>query len=420
MKKTLTRTLVSALLCVGLLLPSLVGCTAAIKADNLMDGITANRVSGKSADEDFIQSSADFAVKLFQKSADGKNNIMISPLSVMLALAMTANGADGQTKSQAEALLSGGKSIDELNEYLYAYVKGLRSDRKSRLSIANSVWIKKDENFDVKKAFLQKNADWYNASMYRADFDNSTVSDINRWVDSNTDGMIKKMIDSLGKDTVMLLINAICFDAEWEEIYKDKDIKNGKFTDINGKKQDVSMMHSTESAYITLDNGVGFTKPYANGNYSFAALLPDENTDLADFIASLSGEKLIHALKTKKHATVYTAMPKFSFDYEKEMKDILIDLGMNDAFDRNRADFSGIGKYTDSNIFINKVLHKTFISVDAKGTRAGAATAVVLDKCSSAEATETYSVTLDRPFVFMIIDNKAELPIFIGALTQVK
>lgn len=420
MKKTLTKTLVSSLLCICLLLPSLAGCTAAIKADNLMDGITANSITGKAADEDFIQGSADFAVKLFQKSADGKNNVMISPLSVMLALAMTANGADGQTRSQAEALLGGGKNIDELNEYLYAYVKGLGSDQKSKLSIANSVWIKNDENFNVKKTFLQKNADWYNAAAYRAVFDSNTVTDINRWVEANTDGMIKKMIDSLSKDTVMLLINAICFDAEWEKIYKDSNIKSGKFTDLDGKKQNVSMMHSTENTYITLDNGVGFTKPYANGNYSFAALLPDENTSLADFIASLSGEKLTHAFKTKKHATVYTAMPKFSFDYEKEMKDILADLGMSDAFDPDRADFSGIGEPTDGNIFINKVLHKTFISADAKGTRAGAATAVILEKATAVEATETYSVTLDRPFVFMIIDNATELPIFIGTLTQVK
>jgi len=190
------------------------GCAANIKAADLMISITPQPVIGKSADDVFIENMADFSMKLFKKSLNDKENSLISPLSVMLALAMTANGADRETLVQMEKLLGGGIPLDELNEYLFKYVKGLPNESKSKLSIANSVWLR--ENSEADQDFLQKNADYYGAAAYKAAFDDGTIKDINKWIKTNTDGMIGNILNEINPNSVMYLINAIVFDAEWK------------------------------------------------------------------------------------------------------------------------------------------------------------------------------------------------------------
>ena len=206
-------------LLITIMLFNLSGCSALIlnvKAQDLMDGVKAQTVQGKPADEKFIGNTADFAIDLFKKTASETNNSLISPLSVMLALAMTANGADKETLTQMQKVLGKDIPLDQLNEYLYSYVKNLPSERKSKLSIANSIWFRDDANYlTVEKDFLQKNADYYNAAAYKSAFDSQTLKDINNWVKSKTDGMIDKILDNIAKDAVMYLINAVVFYARW-------------------------------------------------------------------------------------------------------------------------------------------------------------------------------------------------------------
>ena len=399
---------------------SLSGCATKVQATDLMEGVQPNTVTGKAVDDAFAQSQMRLAVDLFQASAlESKDeNVLISPLSIQLALAMTANGADGNTKAEMEALLGGDISLEDLNEYLYSYVNNLPSAEKYKLQIANSIWFRDDEGrLQVEKDFLQKNADYYGAQAYKAAFDDQTLKDINNWVKDHTDGMIDSILDQIDDDAVMYLINALVFDAEWQHVYDKSDVYKGKFTNIDGTEKQVDMMHSEETVYLQDENATGFMKPYSGSKYSFAALLPNEGVDINEYIAGLTGEKLMKTLNTPQLGMVMATLPKFSYEYELTMNDVLKELGMPTAFNETKADFSKLGESSRGNIFIGEVLHKTFISVDELGTKAGAVTKVEM-KDESAPISE-WVVNLNRPFVYMIIDNESKLPVFIGLVAAI-
>lgn len=415
------RKMTTMLLCMllgGILALNFTGCSVKIQAEDLMESIDAKPAAEKPADDEFIQASADFAVKLFQKTVDAEKNSLISPLSVMLALAMTANGADTQTRSEMEALLGGTIPLEALNQYLYAYVKNLPTDEKYKLQIANSIWFREDaEMIEVKPEFLQINADYYNAAAYRSAFDEQTVKDINNWVKEKTDGMIDQIVDQIDLSTMMYLINAIVFDAEWETIYHKNDVYSGNFTTYSGKTNSVEMMRSDESKYIRDENATGFVKNYKNGKYSFAALLPNENISIGDYIASLSGADLLSMLSRAEPAAVAAHLPKFTYDSSLFLNGALKAMGMPAAFSGDTADFTRLGNSSAGNLYIGDVLHKTFISVNERGTKAGAVTKVEI-KAESAMPSG-YVVKLDRPFVYAIIDNSTNLPVFLGAVSDI-
>lgn len=412
-----TKRCAVVILCLSFIAAGLLGfsgCGAKIQAENLMEGFTAKTVSGKAADDAFINSTADFAIKLFQKTRDTEKNSLISPLSVMLALSMTANGAKGDTLAQMENLLGEDVPMETLNEYIYSYVKALPSEKTAKLNIANSIWFR-DNAFTAENSFLQKNADYYGAAAYKSAFDGETLRDINNWVKNNTDGMIDKIIDKFDTNAVMYLINTCLFDAEWESIYKKNEVRDGVFTALNGSKRTVSMMYSDEHRYLDDGRATGFIKPYKNG-YCFVALLPNDGVLLNDYVASMTGKSFVNTIKNALYVPVETAIPKFSYDYDIEMSGALKALGMTLPFDSEKADFSGLGLSDNGNIFISRVLHKAYVSVDEKGTKAGAAT--VVEATDSAVIDGIYRVTLDRPFIYAVTDADG-LPIFIGAVTDI-
>lgn len=399
---------------------NLTGCATKVQAADLMEGVKANTVTGKVSDDAFAQSQMRLAVELFQSSVlESKDeNVLISPLSIQLALAMTANGADGDTKAEMEALLGGEISLEDLNEYLYSYVNNLPSAEKYKLQIANSIWFRDDEGrLQVEKDFLQKNADYYGAQAYKAAFDDQTLKDINNWVKDHTDRMIDSILDQIDEDAVMYLINALVFDAEWQHVYDKSDVYKGKFTNIGGTEKQVDMMHSEETVYLQDENAIGFMKPYSGSKYNFAVLLPNEGVDIYEYIAGLTGEELMETLSTPQLGMVMTTLPKFSYEYELTMNDVLKELGMPSAFSGDTADFSKMAHSSRGNIYIGDVLHKTFISVDELGTKAGAVTKVQMND-ESAPMSE-WVVTLNRPFVYMIIDNETNLPVFIGTVLDI-
>ena len=406
----------SLLLIVGVIMMSVAGCAAASAAD-LMDGVSPNRVSERRVDTAFANSMSNFSIELFKESITDRENSLISPLSVALALAMTANGAANETLVQMEKLLGGDIPLAELNEYLHTFAKGLPNAEKSKLHIANSIWVRDNKDrLQVKPDFLQRNADYYDASAYKSAFDSQTVNDINKWVKSNTDGMIDKILNTIDESHIMYLINAVAFDAEWQDIYKESAISNGEFTDINGANQNVDFMHSIENKYLDDGRAIGFIKPYADG-YSFAALLPNEGISIEEYIKSLSGGGFLSIIKSSQEAEVIASLPKFEYEYEIKLNEALKILGIPDAFDKGKADFSKMADLPGDNIFIDEVLHKSFITVDERGTKAGAVTMVALfDKSSPIDGPK--SVRLDRPFVYAIIDNMTSLPVFIGTVMK--
>lgn len=418
-KKTFLAILSLILICS--MAVNLTGCATNVQAADLMEGVKANTVTGKAADDAFVQSQMRLAVDLFQSSVlESKDeNVLISPLSIQLALAMTANGADGATKAEMEALLGGEISLGDLNEYLYFYVNNLPSAEKYKIQIANSIWFRDDEGrLQVEKDFLQKNADYYGAQVHKAAFDDQTLTDINHWVKDHTDGMIDSILDQIDDDAVMYLINALAFDAEWQHVYDKSYVYKGEFTGIDGTEKQVDMMHSEETVYLQDENATGFMKPYSGSKYNFAVLLPNEGVDIYEYIAGLTGEDLMETLSTPQLGMVMATLPKFSYEYELTMNDVLKELGMPSAFSGDTADFSKMAHSSRGNIYIGDVLHKTFISVDELGTKAGAVTKVQMND-ESAPMSE-WVVTLNRPFVYMIIDNETNLPVFIGTVMDVE
>ena len=179
-------------------------------------------------------------------------------------------------------------------------------------------------------------------------------------------------------------------------------------------------MYSTEAVYLEDENATGFIKYYKGHKYAFVAMLPDEDVSLSEYISSLDGKAIRDMLQNPQHySTVHTAIPKFETEYDVEMSDILSSMGMSDAFDTEKADFSNLGTSSAGNIFISRVLHKTYISVGEKGTKAGAVTVIETTDGASAIVGEPKYVYLDRPFVYMLIDCENNLPFFIGAMTDI-
>ncbi|MCL2342656.1 MAG: serpin family protein [Firmicutes bacterium] len=418
MKKRTTKKILSILLAASILLGA-AGCAAARAAD-LMGGVSPNPVNGRQADATFTESMADFSIKLFKSGITDKENSLISPLSVTLALAMAANGANGETRTQMETLLGGGIPLPALNEYLYSYAKGLPNTEQAKLTTANAIWFCDDKNrLRVEPDFLQKNADYYGAAAFQSAFDAQTVKEINSWVKTNTNGMIDSILDKIDPAELMYLINAVAFDAKWQNVYYKESIESGGFTDIDGAIQSADFMYSAEDQYLDDGMATGFVKPYAGGGYSFVALLPNEGVSIEDYIASLSGSGFLETLHSARSVTVNAYLPKFSYDYEVTMNDALIGLGIPDAFNPDIADFSKMGTSPEGPLYIGKVLHKTFISVDELGTKAGAVTIVAMDAGAAAPTEEPKTVRLNRPFVYAIVDNATNLPVFLGTVMRV-
>lgn len=349
----------------------------------------------------------DFSIRLLRESMEDGKNTLISPMSVLAALSMTANGAEGETLAQMETVL--GQSKDALNDW---YKNG--TDKSSDyLHLANAIFIKDDPALTVSEDFLQTLEKWYETGIYMTSFNDSTLREINGFVEENTNGMVKDILDKIPDDAVMYLINALAFEARWADPYNEYSVHESVFTTEDGREQTVELMYSEEyDVYIEDDLFTGFLKDYEGGRYTFAALLPKEGVTVAEVADSLSGD-ITDKICSRWGGTVLTAMPKFETEFDTQMNEVLQAMGMTDAFDPYAADFSSLATYAGGNIFLNRVIHKTFISVAEQGTRAGAAT-VIEAAAEAAAPEEVKEVILNRPFLYMIWDMEANTPIFMG------
>lgn len=409
-----------AILCLLLALSMLLvstGC-ARVSATELSAGYTRLAEGKPEMDENFASAVADFSLALFRETLDAeKGNQLLSPLSVMLCLALLANGADGETLQEMEAVL--GMDVDTLNESLYAYTTGLYNGENCKLGIANSIWFRDSRTLTVKNEFLQTNADWYAAEVYKSPFDASTVKDVNSWVKKNTDGMIDSILNQPpDPTTIMYLINTLVFDAKWQDKYENSDVRDRSFKNADGSRTTVDMMYSEESTVLFGETFLGFAKNYEGGAYSFVGLLPDdEDADIYEFASTLTGEGWMEMWESRRHTAVDVGIPEFKYDSSASLKDTLYDMGMEDMFSIADADFSRLGESEEGNIYCSSVEHKTFIDVSRNGTKAAAVTWITME-CGSAAPMESYTVILDRPFVYAIVDNATGLPLFIGVVSH--
>ena len=364
----------------------------------------------------------EFSLRLFEENMDlwggeqCSNNILISPTSIITALGMTTYGAKGDTLSQMEEVFGVERSY--LNYYNSEYLEKLSDE----LKLANSIWFTNDERLTVNDAFLQFNEEYYGSEIYETAFNDATLLAINDWVEKKTDGMIKNILDEIPADAVMYLINALVFEAEWAEKYDESQVwKNAEFTTSTGEVQKVDMMRSEEFLYLEDEDAKGFIKQYKGGNYAFVALLPNEGITVSDYVKNLTGEHLQNMLANPyRNAMVFAHLPQFTYEYNMEMSELLKAMGMTDAFSGDKADFTAMATSTRGNIFINRVLHKTYIEVSPVGTKAGAATVVEATDESAPFHEDMKEVFLDRPFLYMIVDCENNMPVFIGVVNSVE
>ncbi len=375
--------------------------------------VYAAEIEPKAADEPFCTQQADFALDLFRRVYETKSgeNVMLSPYSVMQAMTMTANGAAGDTRTEMQQVLGGEIPLETLDQYLYAWRTEQPHTDRCKLETANAIWMR-DKDFTVRPEFLNVNREWFGADSFLAPFDQSTVKEINGWVKKHTDDMIPKVIERLSPQDMMVLVNAVCFDAKWQNKYEKDDIKTRDFLNADGTTTEVEMMYSDEQAYLSLDGAEGFLRDY-DGPYAFAGILPPEDMSPDEYLASLDGKSLYKLLTDVQGNEVRAGIPPFAFDTDTELQGILKEMGMPAAFS-DSADFSGISE--DVPLRIDTVIHKTHVEVDAEGTKAAAVTAVTLRTNGELVTEETKYVILDRPFIFMIVDTNTHLPVFLGVV----
>ena len=351
-----------------------------------------------------------FALELLRTQTPGEQNTLISPLSLLASLGMTANGASGSTLAQMEQLL--GFSANRL----CAIMPTLLTE-SDQLHMANGIWYR-SYGMTVYPAFLQACADYYGASALPTAMDETTREEINAFIHEHTAGMIPDMLaeGSIDSHIVMLLVNALAFEADWAMQFEAFRSSPDVFSGIDGT---VTYMQSTERLYFEHKRAVGFIKPYAGERYAFAAILPNENITLADYIAELDGSALVDLLDSATDATVIARLPKFSYDFDVDLGESLSAIGMPDAFDGATADFSRLGTAVEGNIFIDKVLHRTHIEMSEKGTKAAAATTVVMiPETFWIPPEDAKYVYLTRPFLYLIVDLDTDMPVFIGTVVD--
>lgn len=394
--------------------------SACQQQDENMEEIKTIKLDEKSAQ--VVEADNQFGLELFQKISTSETeaeNIMISPMSVALALAMTYNGAEGETKTAMEKTLKKhGLTADEINASYKTLVNALKSlDSKVILEIANAIYYR--DNFEVEKNFVSLNKEYYDAEVSPLDFNatGEALAAINGWVAEKTHDKIENIINEISPDHVMFLLNAIYFKGIWQKEFNEKSTIEQDFFPDNVNSIRVEMMCKTDTLEYTSNNLFSAVKmPYGSGNYNMLVLLPEPGKTTKDIISELNTEnwnKWQEAFQLTKDLQIQ--FPKFKFEYEKTLNDVLTEMGMGVAFS-GAADFRGINK--GGGLRIDYVKHKSFIEVKEEGTEAAAVTVVAIEFTSAGPGKSYIPFYVNRPFLFAITEKDTGAILFIGEVKR--
>ena len=400
-----------SLLTAALTLAACTSCSASFRsAKQLTTTQKAPAVSASdSQQQDAAQAYLNFTASLLQHTFSG-DNLLLSPLSAADALCLTMEGAAGETRQQMETVLGEAETMG-------GYFSTIRRETGEQLTMADSVWIRNDPSLSVNDTFLAIATEDYQAEVFSAPFDENTRQDINTWVEDRTDGEIQNLIEQIQGSEMLYLINTTLFDAKWQDKYEANEIRDRDFTTVSGETTQVKMMYSDEDTYLENDFCTGLLKYYEGKDYAFVGLLPDEDITIYQLVDHLDGDTLHKLISGRISAEVEAGIPVFSGDTKLELADILPDMGMPLAFSPG-ADFSDMATYDGQNLYIGRVIHQTRIEVNEQGTKAAAATAVIMESGAAETSSNSYTVILNRPFVYMLVDMRQEIPIFIGVMTD--
>jgi len=369
-------------------------------------------------DNRLTAASSRFSLKLYDqiRKRDTSKNTFVSPTSIMLALAMTYNGSNGTTReAMARALEIDGMSLEDANQ-AFADLKSMLAptDPKIQLKIANLLWARK--GFTMKPAFLERNKQYFGAEIASLDFgDPAAAQTINSWVSKATEGKIEKIVNQIGSDDVLFLINAIYFKGRWQFEFDKQKTKPDVFKVAGGAQKELPMMSQSGSYFY--NEGKDFQSvalPYGKGGVSMYVFLPNEQTGLDQFEKSLTPENWDTWMRSFGARSGIVMLPRFKVEWEQNLNETLKSLGMAEAFDE-RADFSQIAEPVAGNkIFISEVLHKSWCEVNEEDTVAAAATSVRMGVTSAPPP--PFVMKVDRPFFFAIRDNKTGFVLFMGSV----
>ena len=414
-----------------LVLVALIGCSSISPSSAANNGQPSNgevsmedqnkREGSGALDPRLVSANTRFGFNLFAelgKKSTGKN-LFISPTSIGLALAMTYNGAVGDTKIAMErALEIQGLNHSDLNRAYLELRSALESpDPKVQLNIANSLWAKKEVTFNPD--FLARNKQFYGAEVTTLDFNNpGAPATINAWVNDKTKGKIEKIVDRIDAQSILFLINAIYFKGAWANEFDKAKTKDEPFTTAAGQPTQHPIMHqSGDYKYLEGKDFQAVSLPYAGGRVSMYIFLPAKDVRLEDFQKSLTAANWDTWLKQFVETKGEIGVPRFKIEYESTLNEALSALGMGVAFDPNRADFSGIAQ-GEERVFISSVKHKTFAEVNEEGTEAAAVTSVEMRATSAMRPRKAFRMIVDRPFFCAIADNKSGTVLFMGAINN--
>ncbi len=334
--------------------------------------------------------------------AEGKN-VVISPLSILLLLSMAADSTAGRTREEILSFLGHPEAnllIAKLQE-MFKYVQSL--------SVANAVFVRNEIAPTIRNNYKEKQLPVYNARLFSSD---DPIREINSWVYLHTHGIIQDAVPDSIRNMLMCLISADAFESAWESPYRSTTVRDGEFRNANESKSTVKMLYGTEQFFIESNDFTGFIKSYEDHNISFMALLPKKEGQAA-MAEALERINYAELCRSAFHAIVHTQMPEFRFEFEKELTELCRSFGIKDLFSK-RADFSPV---SSSMLIVNSILHKARIDVSQKGTQAAAFTTVHLMGGRPPKETE---VTLDRPFVFAIMNNETGIPVFTGVVNDLE
>jgi serpin B len=372
------------------------------------------------AQKTIVDQANKFAFEIFTPivagETKGTGNMMISPFSITSALSMVLNGAAGETFDAVRHTLQyDEKTLQEINEtYLKLMEDMIPVDPRVTMEIANSVWLEK--RLVVKQPYVDALKKWYLAEARNIDAsDPAAVDIVNGWIEEKTHDRIQDMLDYLSPDLAMLLINAIYFDGKWRHQFDKDDTSDMPFYVTPDSPVDVPMMYQEENFAVTHTGNATLAElPYGQGNYSMVVMLPDENVTPSEAAATLNPSDWDRWMQdlSMGASEVQLSLPKFEYEYKRELKDDLAAMGMGIAFSPGAADFSNI---TDQDIFISRVLHQTFIKNDEEGTEAAAATVVEFEFTSMPSVTV---MNVNRPFLYFIRETTTGTIVFMGLVVD--
>jgi len=346
--------------------------------------------------------------------SDPGGNIFVSPTSVCLALSMTANGATGETLDEMAALLADeGASLEDLNRANAALRSSLEG-ADVELSIANALWRR--AGFPLRQAFVKANAERYAAALEEADFsDPSAVDAINTWVAEETRGKIESIVERIPSETMLYILNAVYFKGLWSDPFDPERTRPLPFTKADGSVIEHPMM--TESGryrYYEADGIQSISLPYGEGRLAMVVVLPPADAPVDAFVRGLNEEDWERWVGGQRKREGEIVLPRFTIGYGAKLNDALTALGMVRAFDADAADFSAMSEFP---LFIDEVLHKTFVEVNEEGTEAAAVTSVGMALTAVAPS-HRFRMVVDRPFVCAIRDGETGALLFLGVIAD--